>query len=74
MQTGGGGKGDSTLGGQSFFGSITNGLCNNPGKGAAAQDCTMLAGKVGVQWADGKAADPSNGKTSESSYRATAGC
>jgi hypothetical protein len=25
------------------------------------QDCTMLAGRVGVMWADGRQADPSNG-------------
>jgi len=58
--TGGGGKGDSTLGGQAFFGSVSKGLCNNP-QGGSPQDCTMLAGRVGVQWADGRVADPSNG-------------
>jgi hypothetical protein len=60
---GGKGLGDSTLMGQSFFGSITKGLCNNMG---TKQDCTMLAGRVGVMWADGRPADPFNGKTEKS--------
>jgi len=56
---GGKGIGDSTLGGQSFFGTITKGLCNN--MNGKKQDCTMLAGRVGVMWSDGRQADPSNG-------------
>lgn len=48
--------------GQMNFGSVTKGLCNNLGTpGAKVQDCTMLGGKVGVVWADGKEALPSNG-------------
>jgi hypothetical protein len=66
MQTGGKGKGDSTLGGQAYFGSITKGICNNLGKDAKSQDCTMLAGRVGVMWADGRQADPSNGEPNRS--------
>jgi hypothetical protein len=64
MQTGG--AGDSTSWGSPFFGHISKGLCNNNGKDPA-QDCTLLAGRVGVMWAEGpnanKIADPSNGKT-----------
>jgi hypothetical protein len=60
---GGKGIGDSTLGGQSFFGTITKGLCNN--MNGKKQDCTMLAGRVGVMWADGRQADPSNGETTQ---------
>ena len=51
------GMGDSTLAGQSFFLSIRNGLCNDIAKGP----CTVLAGKVGIVWADGRAATPANG-------------
>jgi hypothetical protein len=47
--------------GQSFVGTITKGFCNNMDN--KIQDCTMLAGRVGVMWADGRQADPSNGKT-----------
>jgi hypothetical protein len=66
VQTGGGkGKGDSTSWGSAFFGSVTKGLCNNDGKGKV-QDCTVLAGRVGVMWADGsnRIADPSTGMIS----------
>ena len=43
--------------GQSFFLSIRDGLCNSIVKGP----CSILAGKVGVMWTDGRQADPSNG-------------
>ena len=61
--TGGKGFGDSTSWGSPFFGSVVKGLCNNNGKDKP-QDCTMLAGRVGVMWADGsgRIADPSTGK------------
>jgi hypothetical protein len=64
MQTGGKGFGDSTSWGSPFFGSVVKGLCNNNGKDKP-QDCTMLAGRVGVMWADGsgRIADPSTGIT-----------
>lgn len=51
------GMGDSTSMGQSFFLSVRNGMCNELAKGP----CTILAGRVGVMWIDGKKADPSNG-------------
>ncbi|KAF2430903.1 hypothetical protein EJ08DRAFT_202464 [Tothia fuscella] len=57
--TGGKGLGDSTSWGSAFFSSINKGLCNNlDGK---VQNCTMFAGSVGVQFVDGKNADPSTG-------------
>jgi hypothetical protein len=57
------GLGDSTSKGSSFFGSVVKGLCNNNGKDNV-QDCTLLAGRVGVMWADGsgRIADPSTGE------------
>lgn len=60
--TSGKGFGDSTSWGSAFFGSVAQGLCNNNGKDPP-QDCTMLAGRVGVMWADGsnRIADPSTG-------------
>jgi hypothetical protein len=60
----GSGLKDSTSWGSAFFGSIVKGLCNNLQKDSKPQDCTMLAGRVGVMWADGsgKIADPSSGK------------
>jgi hypothetical protein len=51
-----GGGLDSTLMGQSFMMNIKEGLCNQKG-----QACTVLAGKVGLMYTDGKPADPSNG-------------
>ena len=63
FQSGGKKVGDSTSWGSPFFGSVVKGLCNNNGKDKK-QDCTMLAGRVGVMWADGsgRIADPSTGK------------
>jgi hypothetical protein len=49
--------GDSTLSGQSFWLKIQKGLCNDISKGP----CTVLAGRVGVVWADGREATPANG-------------
>jgi len=46
---------DSTLTGNMFFQTISKGFCNDKGP------CTVLAGKVGVMYADGSPADPSNG-------------
>jgi hypothetical protein len=63
IQTAGKGIGDSTSWGSPFFGSVVKGLCNNNGKDKQ-QNCTMLAGRVGVMWADGtgRIADPSTGE------------
>jgi len=53
---GGSGLGDSTMQGQAIFMSMPpKTLCNRDGP------CTILAGKVGVVYADGKDANPSNG-------------
>jgi len=46
---------DSSLTGQMFMLSINKGFCNDNGP------CTILAGKAGVQYADGSKADTSNG-------------
>jgi hypothetical protein len=52
---GGMGGMDSSLTGQMFMLSINKGFCNDNGP------CTILAGKAGVQYADGSKADTSNG-------------
>jgi hypothetical protein len=41
--------------GQMFFTTLKDGFCNKDGP------CTILAGKVGVQYADGTEANPGNG-------------
>jgi hypothetical protein len=46
---------DSTMMGQSFFYRMPRTLCNSQG------DCTVLAAKVGVMFADGSEANPSTG-------------
>jgi len=45
----------STMSGQAFFYTLQKQLCNSQGP------CTVLAGNVGVVYADGKPANPSNG-------------
>jgi hypothetical protein len=46
----------STNLGQSFFYTMPRNLCNRNGKG-----CTVLAAQVGLEYTDGKPANPSNG-------------
>jgi hypothetical protein len=46
---------DSSLSGQMFMLSMNKGFCNDNGP------CTVLAGKAGVQYADGSKADTSSG-------------
>jgi hypothetical protein len=57
---------DSTLMGQSFMMNIKEGICNQKGEG-----CTILAGKVGLMYTDGKPADPSNGKSNDGYHPCT---
>jgi len=62
----------STNLGQSFFYTMPRNLCNRNGKG-----CTVLAAQVGIEYTDGKPANPSNGiyihhiLTSDSTKRIT---
>jgi hypothetical protein len=48
---------DSSLTGQMFMLSMNKGFCNDNGP------CTILAGKAGVQFADGSKADTGSGLT-----------